>query len=151
MSQGTSGKQNIGQVADPEVSISKHYLLNWDLSCLSDTDCLSHQSLNRGGPQHTFNSGQLVKNLPARRETWVRSVCWADPLEKGKATHSSLLTWRIPWTYSPWGRRVEHDWATFTQSIDSKGSRRNFHCINERRYTLTENSSFMELTSYTLD
>ena len=41
---------------------------------------------------------QLVKNLPARRETWVRSLVWEDPLEKGKAAHSSILAWRIPWT-----------------------------------------------------
>ena len=47
---------------------------------------------------------QLVKNLPAMRETWVQSLGWEDPLEKGKATHSSILAWRIPWTvYSPWG------------------------------------------------
>src|SRR5574339_546547 len=39
---------------------------------------------------------QLVKNPPAVGETWVRSLGWEDPLEKGKATHSSLLTWRIP-------------------------------------------------------
>ena len=42
---------------------------------------------------------QLVKNLPAMWETWVRSVGWKDPLEKGKATHSSILAWRI--LYSP--------------------------------------------------
>ena len=41
---------------------------------------------------------QLVKNLPAIREAWVRSLGWEDPLEKGKATHSSILAWRIPWT-----------------------------------------------------
>ena len=40
---------------------------------------------------------QLVKNLPAMQETWVRSLGWKDPLEKGKATHSSILAWRIPW------------------------------------------------------
>ena len=46
---------------------------------------------------------QLVKNLPAMRETWVQSLGWEDPLENGKATHSSILAWRIPWTvYSPW-------------------------------------------------
>ena len=39
---------------------------------------------------------QLVKNLPAVRETWVRSLGWEDPLEKGKATHSRILSWRIP-------------------------------------------------------
>ena len=39
---------------------------------------------------------QLVKNPPAMWQTWVRSLCWEDPLEKGKATHSSILAWRIP-------------------------------------------------------
>ena len=38
---------------------------------------------------------QLVKNLPAMQETWVQSLGWEDPLEKGKATHSSILAWRI--------------------------------------------------------
>ena len=42
--------------------------------------------------------GQLVKNLPAMQETWVRSLGWEDPLEKGTATHSSVLTWRTPLT-----------------------------------------------------
>ena len=41
---------------------------------------------------------QLVKNLPAVRETWVRSLGWEDALEKGIATHSSILAWRILWT-----------------------------------------------------
>ena len=41
---------------------------------------------------------QLVKNLPAVWETWVPSLSWEDPLEKGNATHSSILAWRIPWT-----------------------------------------------------
>ena len=41
---------------------------------------------------------QLLKNLPAVWETWVRSLGWEDPLEKGKATHSSILAWRISWT-----------------------------------------------------
>ena len=41
---------------------------------------------------------QLVKNLPAMLETWVQSLGWGDPLEKGMATHSGILAWRIPWT-----------------------------------------------------
>ena len=41
---------------------------------------------------------QLEKNLPEMWETWVRSLSWDDPLEKGKATLSSILAWRIPWT-----------------------------------------------------
>ena len=40
---------------------------------------------------------QLIKNLPAGQETWVQSLGWEDPLEKAKATHSSILAWRIPW------------------------------------------------------
>ena len=40
---------------------------------------------------------QLVKNPPAMWEIWVQSLGWGDPLEKGKATHSSILAWRIPW------------------------------------------------------
>ena len=45
-----------------------------------------------------FLVAQLVKNPPAMWETWVRSLGWEDPLEKGKAAHSSILAWRIPWT-----------------------------------------------------
>ena len=41
---------------------------------------------------------QLGKNLPAMWETWVRSLSWEDPLEKGTAIHSRILAWRIPWT-----------------------------------------------------
>ena len=40
---------------------------------------------------------QLVKNLPATQETWVPSLGWADPLEKGKNAHSRILAWRVPW------------------------------------------------------
>ena len=46
---------------------------------------------------------QTVKNLPAMEETWVRSLGWEDPLEKGMVTHSSILAWRIPWTEEPGG------------------------------------------------
>ena len=53
---------------------------------------------------------QLVKSPPAMWETWLRSLGWEDPLEKGKATHSSILAWRIPGTeepggYNPWGHK----------------------------------------------
>ena len=45
---------------------------------------------------------QMVKNLPAMQEAWVQSLGWEDPLEKGMATHSNILAWRIPWTVFPW-------------------------------------------------
>ena len=44
---------------------------------------------------------QIVKNLPAMQETQVQPLGWEDPLEKGMATHSSVLAWRIPWTEEP--------------------------------------------------
>ena len=50
------------------------------------------------GGFHIHAVAQLVKNPPAMWETWVRSPGWEDPLEKGKATHSSVLAWRIPQT-----------------------------------------------------
>ena len=58
---------------------------------------------------------QLVKTPPAMQETWVQSLDWEGPLEKEKATHSSILAWRIPWTEKPGGlqsvglQRVGHD------------------------------------------
>ena len=58
---------------------------------------------------------QLVKNPLAMKETMVWFMGWEDPLEKGKATYSSILAWRIPWTIQSMGsQRVGHDWVTFT-------------------------------------
>ena len=58
------------------------YLLNWDHSCNGLKDIMA----------------QTVKNLPTMQETWVRSLGWENLQEKGKATHSSILAWRTPWT-----------------------------------------------------
>ena len=58
---------------------------------------------------------QIVKNLPAMQETQVQSLGWEDTLEKGMATHSSILAWKIPWTEEPGGQQsmgslgVRHD------------------------------------------
>ena len=53
---------------------------------------------------------QLVKNLLAMQETWVQSLGWEDPPEKGKATHSSIVAWRISWTIQSMGsQRVRHN------------------------------------------
>ena len=72
--------------------------------------------LNSGASQ----VAQTVKSLPVMRETWVWSVGWEDPLEKGMVTHSGILAWRTPWTEYPGGlqsmglQRVGHDWGTNT-------------------------------------
>ena len=50
-----------------------------------------------------FPVAQMVKNLPATQESWIRSLGQEDPLEKGMAMHSSTLAWRIPWTEEPGG------------------------------------------------
>ena len=57
----------------------------------------------------------MVKNLPVMQETWVQSLSREDPLEKGMATYSSILAWKIPWKVEPGGlqsmrwQRVGHD------------------------------------------
>ena len=51
----------------------------------------------------------MVKNLPAVQKTWVQSLGWEDPLEKGKANHCSILAWRIPWKQSMGSQRVGHN------------------------------------------
>ena len=43
----------------------------------------------------------MVRDLPAKRETWLQSLSWEGPLEKGMATRSSILAWEIPWTEEP--------------------------------------------------
>ena len=63
---------------------------------------------------------QTIKNLNAMWETWVRFLGKEDPLEKGMATHSSMLVWRIPWTgsllgYGPWGRKESDTTEQLTQ------------------------------------
>ena len=74
-----------------------------------------------------FLMAQLIQNPPAMWETWVWSLGWEDPLEKGKATHSSILAWRIPWTLwtlCPWGCK-ELDTHGAAKSWTQLG---NFHC-----------------------
>ena len=69
-----------------------------------------------------FRSGTVVKNMPARQETLVQSLGQEDPLEKGVATHSSILAWRIPWTegsgglWSMGSQRVGYNWSMHAYS-----------------------------------
>ena len=90
-------------MADPMEMIAENSL--WDLIIICDV--LSQKWASW--------AAQTVKNLPAMRETWVRSLDWEDPLEEGMETHSSLLALKTPWTEEP-GRlqpmgsqRVGHD------------------------------------------
>ena len=84
----------------PHSSVGKEYACN-----AGDPGSILGLGRSSGGGigyplQYSWASlvAQLVKNLPAVQETWVRSLGWEDPLEKGKATHSSILAWRSPRT-----------------------------------------------------
>ena len=78
--------------------------------------CISSNIWAKGG----FPSGSAVKNTPTvreRQDMWVGSLGWEDPLEEGRATRSSILSWRIPWTEKPGklqsieSQRVGHHWS----------------------------------------
>ena len=62
---------------------------------------------------------QKVKNPPAVRETWVQSLGWEDPLEKGTTTHSGILAWRIPWIEERGGATVHGVAKSWTRLSDS--------------------------------
>ena len=72
---------------------------------------------SRSTVEQGFPGGSVVKNLSAVQETWVQSLGREDPLEKGTATYSSILAWKIPWTEQPGelqsmgSQRMRHDWA----------------------------------------
>ena len=87
---------NYPPIKNKYIFLNVHVIFN-EFSCWSFL--LNNCELHRASPV-----AQLVKNPPAMQETWVRSLGWEDPLEKGKATHSSLLAWRIPWR-NPWGHK----------------------------------------------
>ena len=79
---------------------------------------------------------QLVKNPPAVRETGVQSLGWEDPLEKGKATHSSILAYRIPWTIQFMGlQRVGHGLSNFHFLIGGSVVKNPFLLMQETRET----------------
>ena len=124
----------IGMIILHCIQILNHYVAHLKLIWASLLAQLKESTCNAGDPvwflgredsryplQYSWASlvVQMVKNLPAMQETWVRSLDWEDPLEKGMATHSSILAWRIPWTEEPGGlqsimgsQTVGHNWVT---------------------------------------
>ena len=96
----------------------------WSIAHFSSTCCNNYSHFNiYAGLIFSLSisicevMAQMVKNLPAMRETRVWSLDREDPLEKGMATHSSILAWRIPWIegYRPWGRKESDttEWLTW--------------------------------------
>ena len=87
---------------------------------------------------------QLVQNLPAMLETWVWSLGWEDPLEEGKATHSSIPAWRIPWIVQSVGsQRVRHYWVTFIFTFKDE---KKIHCEYPRKSHCVCNTFLISLT-----
>ena len=74
---------------------------------------------------HASVVAQVVKNPPAVQETWVQSLGWEDPLEKGMAIHSSILAWRIRWTEEPWKATVHRG----CKESDATESLTHTHCL----------------------
>ena len=103
---------------------------------------------------------QWVKNLPAMQETQVQSLGREDPLEKGMATHSRILAWKIPWTEEPGGlhsmglQRVRHNWATNTSGhlLESRGRGRSWleflEAVLNSLTAKTTNSVVYKITVY---
>ena len=111
--------------------LHRHFLLTRDFP---DSSVGKESACNAGNPGWIPESGrsagegirypvqyswaslvaQLVKNPPAMKETWFQSLVWEDPLEKGKATHTSILAWRIPWTVQFTRSQSQTHWATLT-------------------------------------
>ena len=99
-------------------NLSSSLIHKFNLGCFPDISVGKESACNEGDPSLIPGLGrsagegigyplryswaslvaQLVKNQPAMRDTWVGSLVWEDPLQNGKATHSSTLAWRIPWT-----------------------------------------------------
>ena len=122
---------------------SKTFLLLYNFLPLSHSSAGKGSTCNAGDPSSIPGSGrspgkgrghplqyswaslvvQLVKDPPPTQETCVLSLDWEDTLEKGTATHSSILAWRIPWTVYPMGsQKAGHNWATFTFTFHIWGS-----------------------------
>ena len=75
---------------------------------------LIRRFIRKGTSPRASLVAQTVKDLPARWETWLRSLGQEDPLEKGMATHSSVLAWRISWSEEPGGlqtTRLQKSWT----------------------------------------
>ena len=89
----------LSEISFPDSSVGKESACNvGDLSLIPRSGRSTEEGIDYP-PEYSWASpvAQLVKNLHAVWETWARSLGWDDPLEKGKATHSSVLAWRVPW------------------------------------------------------
>ena len=114
--------QSPGQEDPVEEGMATHpSILAWEIPWTEDPGGLQAMGSQRVGHSLVPNDGSAVKSLSAtqeKQEMLVWSLDWEGPLEEGMATHSTILSWRIPWTEEPGGlqfmgsQRVVHNWAT---------------------------------------
>ena len=125
---GTRGANGLPPIQGPHVSIATYSAHCWEglrLPALSWRGLSLHQA---------SLVPETVKSQPAMQETQVCSLGWEDPLEKGMATHSSILAWRIPWTEEPGGlqsmglQRVRHPSSTNTFTFTFYSLHHHVHC-----------------------
>ena len=105
------------KLSNPDSSVGKESICNaGDPSSIPGLGRSAREGISHP-LQYSWASlvAQLVKNQPAKQETWDQPLGWEDSLEKEKATHFSILAWRMPWTIQSVGlQRARHDRATFT-------------------------------------
>ena len=103
---------------EPNISILKKTLIFLNLFELNLEAMYKYEKILTSYYYRASLVAQMVRSLPAARETQVQPLDWEDPLEKEMATHSRILAWKIPWTEEPGGlqsiglQRIGHDWAT---------------------------------------
>ena len=90
---------------------------------------------------------QLVKNLPAMWETWVLSLCWEDPLEKGKPTHSSIPAWRIPRTVESMLLLLLSHFSCVHRVTKSQTQLTDFYLLTQRLKCWYEKEHYIKLRS----
>ena len=78
----------------------------------------------------------MIKNLPTMQETWIQSLDWEDALEKEMATHSSILTWEIPWTGEPGGLQSMGSQRDMTEQLKTNNITDSLGCTTKTNTTL---------------
>ena len=98
------------------------------------------------------SSDSVLKKLPAVQEVQVQSLGWDDPLEEEMETHSSILDGEIPWTeepggYSPWVKRVRHNWATEHTHIQTHTMKMKVSSCNSKSLSSCIHFSLIQVVS----
>ena len=119
-------------------TILRYWLVKWPTDVIVFSSCYLHYLCEFTLMHQASLVAQMVKRLPAMWETWVWSLGQEDPLEKGMATHSSTLVWKIPsmeepGDYNPWDHRTRPNWATSLDAPFGNHSPNFYKCCDEKQ------------------